>query len=222
MSLRGTYLTPDTPLSGVEYDLIVLRVPRISEITRALRGSFLSIAYPYVWTAEGTMSPEDTAQEIKEVINSWSSINWMLGLAVPVYTSPIPDNLIVADGQTVARDDFPDLWEITPSGMRTPTTLTVPDLRERFILASGTSVANNSTGGETEHQLTEAEMPSHTHSWSQYTFGVDIESVGVPDPTGVGQPQLPEQTGSAGGDQAHNNMPPYYAMVYCIIGRMTL
>jgi microcystin-dependent protein len=39
----------------------------------------------------------------------------------------------------------------------------VPDLRNRFIVAAGSTYAQGNTGGEAAHVLTEAEMPSHTH-----------------------------------------------------------
>lgn len=217
--LRGVYLTPDDPPAGVEFETWVLAVPDISEIKRAVKGALLFLSYESVWTKSGTLSARETSWLVKEMLNGISSLDWLLGVPVPVYTTLIPDNLIVANGQTVQRDDFPDLWEITPVSMRTATTLTVPDLREKFILASGDSVANNSAGGEAEHTLTVDEIPSHSHGFTQYTFGVDIESVGVPDPTGVGNPRIPENTQSTGGGMPHNNMPPYYAMVYCIVGR---
>jgi len=36
-------------------------------------------------------------------------------------------------------------------------------IKDRFLLACGSTYSNGSTGGEATHKLTTAEMPSHTH-----------------------------------------------------------
>ena len=69
------------------------------------------------------------------------------------------------------------------------------------------------TGGEKAHLLTIAEMPAHTHAMNQAdsvtggTIPNTIGRGGVTSPNGI-------NTGSAGGGGAHNNLPPYFVMVY--------
>ncbi len=46
-----------------------------------------------------------------------------------------------------------------------------PDLRNRFIVGGGGAYALSSTGGEKEHTLTIAEMPSHHHTGTTTTNG---------------------------------------------------
>lgn len=90
-------------------------------------------------------------------------------------------------------------------------------LKDTFLLASGdvySADENASTAqhGEADHTLTIDEMPSHTHTqynvsnFHQNRKGVDgnynMADVNLPD----------RQTGSAGGDEPHNNMPPYMAV----------
>lgn len=88
-----------------------------------------------------------------------------------------------------------------------------PDLRGRFILGAGGSYTKGSTGGEETHALSVGEMPSHTHSVQQ-----SINSDGA-NP-GEGSHTYRTYTGGglslsyAGGNQAHNNMPPYFALAY--------
>jgi Microcystin-dependent protein len=64
------------------------------------------------------------------------------------------------------------------------------------------------------HQLTVAEMPSHNHSYST-PAGATLTQGGTlwyPNDSAVWPPT--GNTGNTGGDQAHNNMPPYYALCY--------
>nr|DAQ17850.1 MAG TPA: Baseplate structural protein [Caudoviricetes sp.] len=69
------------------------------------------------------------------------------------------------------------------------------------------------TGGEKTHKLTIAEMPSHTHDCKTYgNGGVSTKGGGlwgVTDAYGEATNQYPSIY-KTGGDQAHNNMQPYY------------
>ncbi len=94
-------------------------------------------------------------------------------------------------------------------------------IKDRFLLAAGDTYTGGSTGGEATHKLTAQEIPSHTHtmyvnndgsssSWSP-TFGDYL-----PKPDSVTTSKKNYQAklaqNGAGGDQAHNNMPPYLAV----------
>lgn len=82
-----------------------------------------------------------------------------------------------------------------------------PDLRGRFVIGAGGSYAVAATGGEATHVLTIDEIPSHTHSMG-ITHG-DQDGSGS---NGAIDGTL--NTGAAGGGQAHNNLPPYYALCF--------
>ena len=88
-------------------------------------------------------------------------------------------------------------------------------LKDRFLLGSGDTYTNGDTGGEATHKLTSSEMPSHRHPWSGVNDGASVS-------TGMGQYPFriyqdkktnwngtTSMIGTAGGDQPHNNMPPY-------------
>ncbi len=93
----------------------------------------------------------------------------------------------------------------------------IPDLRSRFIVGAG--VGNNLSnyklykkGGEEKHKLTIAEMPAHTHQYS-------IASATVQSGTSSDRvfcATTAKETGSTGGNQSHDNIPPYYALTYII------
>lgn len=92
-------------------------------------------------------------------------------------------------------------------------------IKDRFLLASGDTYSNGSTGGEATHTLTVDEMPSHNHQYQYATSNYWAEQ-----PYLLTQPAVsgnadgtkkvaPENwwsgVASKGGGQAHNNMPPY-------------
>lgn len=143
----------------------------------------------------------------------------LVGLVVPaVFATASISKFIPCDGGIYNKDDYPRLYDALDSQyILSGTQFTVPDLRDKFVTGSGGSYAHGDTGGQNTVQLSVTELPSHDHSYSQYTFGVDIESVGVPDPTGVGQPALPQTTGATGGNTAHENRPPFFAIPFYII-----
>lgn len=62
------------------------------------------------------------------------------------------------------------------------------------------------TGGEKEHQLTEAEMPSHNHTYTKNNYS---STAGPISGSGYSSSQSTTNTGTTGEDEAHNNMPPY-------------
>jgi microcystin-dependent protein len=132
------------------------------------------------------------------------------------------EELLLCDGATYNRVDYPILYSRTiPSLIIDADTFKVPDLRERFLYGyNGTfTLELGATGGEERVQLTEAELPAHSHSYNQPSFNVDIESAGVPDPLAMGQPFIPTQTSIVGSNESHQNMPPFYAVAIAVIAR---
>lgn len=68
-----------------------------------------------------------------------------------------------------------------------------------------------STGGRVDHALSTAQMPAHTHS-----IGVGAGSTPNNDTFGTNAATTGSSTsGSAGSGSAHENRPPYLALLYC-------
>ena len=93
-----------------------------------------------------------------------------------------------------------------------------PDLRGRFVVGHHPSNGDydvNDTGGSESVTLTLNQIPSHTHSYVGHTYpgsGPEQNQSGGPeDRTSF---NVNKTTGSAGGGQAHENRPPYYALCY--------
>lgn len=124
--------------------------------------------------------------------------------------SAIPSGVIVMWSGAIAN--IPAGWALCDGTNGTP------DLRDRFIVGAkqddgGVAKTNvkgslMKVGGEHEHTLTTVEMPAHTHTESGHgSYGSQARD----DPIGC---QQTTQTGSTGGDQPHENCPPFYALAY--------
>ena len=79
----------------------------------------------------------------------------------------------------------------------------------RVLVGSGDSGDGNDLqggdqGGASTHQLTEAQMPNHTHGLAQNS-NTETGGSALRISSGAGV----EPTGPAGSDQPHNNMQPY-------------
>lgn len=83
-------------------------------------------------------------------------------------------------------------------------------MENRFLLGAGSGYVAGATGGEAEHTLTENEMPSHYHLIAMNQAG-ESEYWG-PMGSVMQDGHLANMTKPAGGDQPHNNMPPYIAV----------
>lgn len=82
-------------------------------------------------------------------------------------------------------------------------------IKDRFLLLAGDNYSAGDIGGESEHVLTINEMPSHNHTML-FTFAGSGSGTGIPysgSTSIVGGDAAPCQ--HTGGNQAHNNMPPY-------------
>ena len=131
--------------------------------------------------------------------------------------STIPSDYQLCDGSAAQT-----------SALQAITGANVPDLKSRFIVGAhnvtgtGTwpNVGVGSTGGEATHTLTVDEMPSHNHPFSNGDYYWKGDSSQNPDfswNTGtVYELTTTPSVSSQGGGQAHNNLPPYYALCYII------
>ena len=117
----------------------------------------------------------------------------------------------------------PDGWALCDG--RVVNGRTTPDLRGRFILGTGQGGGlsnrpmNQRAGAET-HTLTAAEMPNHNHGISNMSIS------GFPDGSAdccagywveashYGRGNSGKTTDTAGGNQPHNNMPPYHVLAF--------
>jgi microcystin-dependent protein len=104
-------------------------------------------------------------------------------------------------------------------------TFGLPNLQTRIPMHFGAGYVLGELGGEQNHTLTTAEIPTHNHTW-----GATNVAVNAPGPSAnlLGAAQeyntdatnlvamYPSVLSSVGGNQPHPNMQPYLTLNFCI------
>ena len=143
------------------------------------------------------------------------------------FSDAAPAGWTILDGEELSRASNPNLfaeWGVSYGPGNGSTTFNKPDFRGRVPVGAGGAddalLGNDvgDTGGERSHALTVDEMPAHTHPYNEVEIRLPLgpathsstqsRSYTVPD----------GMTGSAGGDQAHNNIQP--SLVVNFIARL--
>ena len=81
-------------------------------------------------------------------------------------------------------------------------------IKDRFLLAAGSSYSAGTTGGEATHKLTIDEMPAHSDSY-RLKGGENTDSQTALLTWSANVSYQTWYTTDTGGNTAHNNMPPY-------------
>jgi microcystin-dependent protein len=203
------WLTP-SDMTGVVYRTLAIPTPFLSQVSGALN----SLAMEWNWEAYGDMTPAECAQEMSDMIDVYYEGNMFIGMVVPYVTEDIPTNCLLCDGTQYARVDYPGLYAVLASCyIDDADNFHVPDLVGRFVMGDDENVGDE--GGEATHTLSVDEMPNHSHTipyQSCFPYG-EIPEICV---TGG---LLTQNTGSTGGGQAHNNLPPYHGMMVLVIAK---
>lgn len=164
-----------------------------------------------------------------------------LGVAVANDSEMLPRQMIASVGYAFAAGNgvpkggiimwsgatVPEGWALCDGANGTP------DLRNRFVVGSSSTYAVGATGGEATHLLTANEMPSHTHVQDAHMHGITanytLNSSGSHNgrdgwvTTGLNNSNMAGDSFAkssiatnnlTGGGQAHNTLPPYYALAF--------
>ena len=153
----------------------------------------------------------------------------LVGIIMPVMTSVAPIGTLVCDGSTYLRADYPNLYDALDSAFIIDAdSFRVPDLRNSFVMGASVDHAMGDTGGSDEVTLTEAQMPTHTHTTQPHSH---TEITAVPTVVTVG-PELPTASAVPGAgvtglatvvvDPAGSSAPvtitpPFVALMYVVV-----
>jgi len=205
-------------------------------IIQSIFGFFLDYCNANTWFQVGTATPEETAEIFQKIYNSLGVDLATIGAIVPFAGGILPFGWLVADGSSLLRVDYPDLFSAigTVWGAADSTHFNIPDLQGQTLVGQGASRLGSSwslgaTGGEEDHLLVNGEIPAHSHSVNPHTHGyigagpnITTIGAGAPQPTAipapfVSAPDIGTGTGNTGGGGTHNNLPPYAVLNYAII-----
>lgn len=163
------------------------------------------------------------AQTYEQVMMSQvGSVQWLAGAC--------PLNMLVCDGASYLRVDYPALYDFLDSAFIVDgSNFSVPDLRGAVSVGVSATLVTGATGGSAAVTLSTSEIPGHTHSvfdaGHTHVEGIAVPMLGVAGPvpsalpavgaTAMGYASINET--SVGGDGAHENMQPYLVLLPCIV-----
>lgn len=154
----------------------------------------------------------------------------MIGLILPHALASISGlNVLACDGTIYNRVDYPRLYAaLDPIYIIDADTFRVPDMRDKFPMSEGDDFSLDDTGGEQNHLLSVAEMPLHSHTNDPHFHtesaaapAVGAAITGVPVPSAIPSGSVTSSDSisihNTGGDEPHNNMPPYIALRWVMV-----
>lgn len=93
----------------------------------------------------------------------------MIGAIVPVMRETLPPNMLLCDGDTYLREDYPELYAVLdPAFIDDADHFVTPNLSGRVVIGEHTDFPVDAAGGERVHSLTTGEIPSHTHTQNSH------------------------------------------------------
>jgi microcystin-dependent protein len=152
-----------------------------------------------------------------------------LGQILPVAFNYPPHGWALCDGQVLPINQNQALFSLlgTTYGGNGQTTFALPNLRGRISIHDGQGPGlpphslGEQAGAETV-TLTANELPSHTHGVQGATAASSTSPAGTVFATGgaygapTATPMHASTIQAAGGGQAHDNMPPFLVIAWCI------
>jgi microcystin-dependent protein len=220
----------------------LLFMPREDWFKQAMISTLVQSAQFSSWKQFGTITIDSAVEAANEMLEGIIIMDFNplpVGKVEAFAGSTAPAGWLLCDGSSINTADYPELFAaIGYTWGGSGASFNVPDLTDRVIIGSGGAYALADSGGEAQHTLTTAELPSHNHVASG-TSATDvghthIESAAVPA-VGTVAPGVPfpyalpgaSATGAGfanitvvdpaisntGGGGSHNNLQPYAAML---------
>lgn len=216
-------------VSGIVEDQSILSIDLTpSQLNTAVASSFYLITYGETKAGQivfhANLQPTLDMTVIIRAIMSYLPDGYSND-AIPVGTimtyggGTPPSGWLLCDGSAVSRTTYDFLFGVIGTAYGTgdgSTTFNLPNFSGRVPVGVSGEYALASSGGESSHTLTVAEIPSHSHM--QYvgantgTWGVRKDYVADASCAAYQQ----GLTSAVGGGSSHNNMQPYLVVNYII------
>ena len=150
-------------------------------------------------TSSGTVTIE-VRQDAPDILYYQCTSHANMGGILNIVGSGVPTGgIIMWSGASV-----PGGWSLCDG------TNSTPDLRDRFIVSSGSAYSIGNTGGANSVTLTVDQIPAHTHAITAKNDGSPSGTYSSPRSAYAAE----IDSGSTGGGQSHENRPPYYALAF--------
>jgi microcystin-dependent protein len=138
-----------------------------------------------------------------------------------------PKGWAFCNGQVMSINQNQALFALmgTTYGGDGQTTFALPNLQGCAPMHAGNGFVQGQTGGEANHTLTLQELPAHAHQAQGVTTVASsgspageawADSVSDPYSASANTTMAPSSLSNQGGNQPHNNVPPYLVMNFVI------
>ena len=126
---------------------------------------------------------KSVTDELRDTLSSYYQLT-MIGKVDQFINTP-PLSWLEFDGTTYSQSDYPELSEIIPSSWKSGGDFTLPDLQDYFSSSVGSGGSVGATVGANIYTLTEAQLPTHTHTYIPPLVDIEVKTVGAPIPYGA-------------------------------------
>ncbi len=163
------------------------------------------------WEAVGD-DVSDVVLACKESVESWYS-DMLIGSVFPWIINP-PSGWLLLDGSTHLSSDYPELSALLPAHLISGSNFILPDVENAFPFGVVDEDDSSVVAGSNVLNLTIAQLPAHTHTYTPPVLTIDAETPSVPIPTaGIGAPIA---TGSTGSGDDIDRRPLRFGLVYAV------
>lgn len=169
------------------------------------------LTHDYVWEEVGD-SVDDIIQACTAAVELWYS-GMMIGSVFPWMINP-PAGWLILDGSTHASADYPELSALLPTHLISGSNFTLPDTTDAFPFGVDDEDNGSAITGSNVLNLSVAQLPPHTHTYTPPALTITAETPVIPIPTaGIGAPIA---TGSTGSGDDIDKRPLRFGLIYAV------
>ena len=181
----------------------------------------------YNWSDFAVLSDKTNRQLLTEIQTLQAQIATLqpapAGSIMMWPSNTIPTGWALCDGSSYSRSEYATLFSVlgTTYGSNDNSSFKLPDMRGLFVAGKGANNYNslNQKGGANTVALTVDELPKHKHTFRSQNDDYNASGSGtrgLAGDTDTTWKTHNDLIGETGGNQAHENRPPYIVLNYII------